>query len=90
MNFKYRFLGLALANSLLVVGILLLFSQNAEAFSQKLGDLNLGNPSDLRSFVIFIGGLIVGFVVNIAFLAPRRHEYSNDQLRVFVRSLQNH
>lgn len=90
MNFKYRFLGLALANSLLVVGIVLLFSQNADAFSQRLGDLNLANPNDLRSFLIFIGGLLVGFVVNMVFLAPRRHEYSDDQVKTFVHALQGH
>ncbi|HMO80123.1 MAG TPA: hypothetical protein PKD24_04965 [Pyrinomonadaceae bacterium] len=81
MSFKYRFLSVAVINSLLLVGLIFAFSQNGLALSQRLVDLNLQNATDFQTFMIFLGGLVVSLFANIFLLAARRNEYSYDQIR---------
>lgn len=87
MNFKFRFLSVALVNIALILGELVLFSQHSMAFDQRLSDLNLSDASDFRLFLVFLGGMVAGLVANILLLSSKRDEWTYDQIIAFVRSI---
>lgn len=87
MSFKARFLSVAVFNCLLLIGLIFVFSQNSLAFSQRLVDLNLENPTDLHTFTIFAGALVAELLVNVVLLASRKSEFSYDQMRALVNML---
>ena len=84
MNFKTRFVLLAVFNCVLMLAMFYMFSQYGVNLSKRLIDLDLTNANERYAFLSFLGGLLIGFVVNFLILASRRTEFSFEEVGVLV------
>ncbi len=89
MTFRTRFVLLAVFNCLLMIGLLYLLSQSGINLSNRLVDLNLDKVNERDTFAIFLGGLVLAFVVNFFILASRKNEYTYDELRAVINAVKN-
>jgi 1,4-dihydroxy-2-naphthoate octaprenyltransferase len=72
-----------------MIGLLYLLSQSGINLSNRLVDLNLDKVNERDTFAIFLGGLVLAFVVNFFILASRKNEYTYDELRAVINAVKN-
>jgi putative flippase GtrA len=80
MTFRTRFIALAVFNCFVVVAFLWLVTHFKLELSQRLIDLNLDTTRGLYTFLAFIAGIAVNFLVNFLLLSSRKSEFTYEQV----------
>lgn len=80
MTFRTRFIVLALFNCLVVIGFLWAVTYFKFELSQRLIDLNLDTTRGLYTFLGFIAGIVINFLVNFVLLSSRKSEFTYEQV----------
>ena len=84
MNFRTRFILLALFNCSMIIAVLWLFSRYSVDLSQRLIDLNLDSHRGLTTMLGFIGGVLANFLVNFLLLSSRKSEFTYEQVAALL------